>query len=174
MASVAINEQSESPLRPGWVWIRSKQGGGWRNNDLGRWTKERPVVGEPELEKVVYEEPDLTEHPDEDFCLGRALCMDADEAKRVVAELHTSYKIYGWFCSKGFVFHSVQCDSKPAPGQILCKTCLKRKAKYEESGSSNKSKWHGIYGDEIPKDSHTRGSTWAESVMDGCSPPKSV
>jgi hypothetical protein len=126
------------------------------------------------ISQVEYDaEIDFQERPDDDLCLGRAMCMDADEAKRVGAVLHTSYKIYGWFHSKGFVYHSVQCDAKPAPGQILCKTCLKRLAKYEESGSSNRSKWHGIYGDDIPKDSHARFGEWSKKVMNGQTPPKS-
>jgi hypothetical protein len=126
------------------------------------------------ISQVEYDaEIDFSEHPDEDLCMGRAMCMDANEAKRVGAVLHTSYKIYGWVHAKGFIYHSVQCDSKPAPGENLCKTCIKRLARYEASGSSNKSKWHGYYGYDIPVDSHARWGVWSNNVMSGITPPKS-
>jgi hypothetical protein len=137
-------------------------------------------VSPAELEKIKTtiwstEVPDFLERPDDDFCLGRVVCVEKDEGERVKAEFHKTYKSYGWFFPKSFVFHSVQCHSKPRPGQNLCTKCLKKKQKYDKGEYRRfQSLWHGVYGDSTPADSRTRNSTWAEAIMDGRSPPKSV
>ena len=116
------------------------------------------------------EEPDFMERPNEDFCLARVLVKcdpklrldDSKEGERVGAELHPTYKAYGWKTKSGFVFHTQQCWLDPLDGEMFCKKCLAKSAK---DGTPSKTQWYGVYGEVPPQSAHVRGSKWADVAL---------